>query len=149
MNILLRSCHLVLIIAAMQLTLTVDAINPVFAQTSPDTDEEIGSFDDALNMLILDDLGPLRNEVREVLVEEFGGRHSTYFEILAALARGKCTKKEIGDSTHVEATSLSPYLYDLMELMQIVQLRTPVTEDPARTKKGRYVLTDNFFRFAL
>jgi len=108
---------------------------------------DVSSFQEALDKLILNDLAPLRNEVRDVLIEEFGKKHTTYFEILFALATGKGTKKEIGDSTHVAATSLSPYLYDLIELLQVVDLKVPVTEKLHRTKKGRYVLVDSFFRF--
>jgi len=105
------------------------------------------SFHGALEKLLLNDLAPLRNEVRDTLMEEFGKEHATYFEILSALAVGKGTKKEIGDFTHVEPTSLSPYLYDLMNILQVVDHVVPVMEKPERSKKGRYILSDNFFRF--
>jgi len=107
----------------------------------------IRSFEDVLEKLILNDLAPLKNEVRDVLIEEFGKEHATYYEILSAMAAGKAVKKEIGDATHVSPSSLSPYLYDLIELLQIAEYATPVTEKPGKTKKGRYFLKDNFFRF--
>jgi hypothetical protein len=107
----------------------------------------IGSFDEVINKLILDDLAPLRNEVMDVLIEEFGSDHLTYHEILAAIALGKTTKKEIGDMTHIEPTSLSPYLYDLNDILGIVRSTIPVTDDPKRSKKTRFFLDDNFFRF--
>jgi hypothetical protein len=105
------------------------------------------SLHEALDRLLLSELAPLRNEVRDVMVEEFGREHPTYFEILSALAAGKCTKKEIGDVTHIEATSLSPYLFDLIDLLGLVEHVVPVTERPRASKKGRYRLKDNFFRF--
>ena len=105
------------------------------------------SFEDAVDKLVLSELAPLRTEVRDIMVEEFGKEHATYFEILAAMALGKCTKKEIGDFTHVSPNSLSPYLEDLMDFLQVVEREVPVTEDQVRSKKGRYVLKDNFFRF--
>ena len=102
---------------------------------------------EAMDRLVLDEMAPLRNEVRDVMVEEFGREHPTYFEILSALAQGKCTKKEIGDLTHVEATSLSPYLSDLIDLLGLVEHVVPATERRERTKKGRYRVKDSFFRF--
>jgi hypothetical protein len=108
---------------------------------------QVKSFQDALDRLILNELAPLKDEVREILIEEFGREHATYYEILSAMARGKAAKKEIGDATHISPSSLSPYLYDLMELLQVAEYVVPVTEDPRKTKKGRYFLKDNFFRF--
>lgn len=105
------------------------------------------SFEDALEKLILNELAPLKNEVREILIEEFGKEHATYYEILSAMAMGKATKKEIGDATHIAPSSLSPYLYDLIELLQIAEYVIPITERLGKTKKGRYFLKDSFFRF--
>ena len=46
MNLLLRSCYITLIIAAMQLSLTAQAVESVLGQKSQDSDEEIGSIND-------------------------------------------------------------------------------------------------------
>ncbi len=100
-----------------------------------------------INRLVLDDLAPLRNEVRDILVEGFGRKHTTYFEILAAIAQGRYTVSEIGEVVSVKSSSLSPYLSDLREVLQLVDHSVPVLEDPVRSKKGRYTLKDNFFRF--
>jgi AAA+ ATPase superfamily predicted ATPase len=105
------------------------------------------TLDAALEKLVLDDLAPLRNEVRDILVEGFGRKHATYFEILAAIAEGRTTKSEIGDVVQVKASSLSPYLNDLRDVLHLVDHKVPVLDDPRRSKKGRYVLKDNFFRF--
>lgn len=105
------------------------------------------SLKDAIEKLILNELAPLKNEVRDILIEEFGKEHATYYEILSAMAAGKSTKKEIGDATHISPSSLSPYFYDLIELVQLAEYAVPVTETMGKTKKGRYFLRDNFFRF--
>lgn len=64
MNLLSRPCNLIFIIAVMQLYLAVEVMDPVFAQTSPDTDEEIGSFDDAFDSKFYDfDDSPLEEEL--------------------------------------------------------------------------------------
>jgi uncharacterized protein len=108
---------------------------------------ETRSMKEVLESLIFNDLAPLKNEVRDIMIEEFGKDHATYHEILSAMAMGKATKKEIGDVTHVEAQSLSPSLFDLDEILGISTYIVPITEDPGRSKKGRYFLKDPFFRF--
>jgi len=108
---------------------------------------ECSDFDSALSTLIFDEFGPLKNEIRDVLVEEFGRLHPTYYEIISALARGRSTQKEIADMTHIAPGSLSVYLNNLIHLLGVVEYRVPATDDPNRSKKGRYFLKDNFFRF--
>lgn len=105
------------------------------------------NLDDALDRLVLNDFAPLRREVSDVLIEESGREYATYHEIIAALAEGKSTQKAIADHTHVAATSLSPYLDDLINLLGIVEYRVPITGAASRSKMGRYFLKDNFFRF--
>jgi AAA+ ATPase superfamily predicted ATPase len=107
----------------------------------------IRSLDQCFNDLIFNEFSPVRNEVRDILVEEFGKEHVTYYEILSAMAMGRTTKKEIGDVSHISATSLSPYLYNLQNLLQLIEYEIPVTEQEGKTKKGRYILKDNFLRF--
>ncbi|AGB01885.1 ATP-binding protein [Methanoregula formicica] len=104
-------------------------------------------LESALDTLLLSDLAPLRREMSDVLIEEFGKEHATYYEILAAIAEGKCAQKEIADYTHLEPTSLPSYLRDLIDLMGIIEYRVPVTEIDRRSKMGRYFYSDNFFRF--
>jgi len=101
----------------------------------------------ALLRLVLDDLAPLRREMSDVLIEEFGKEHATYYEILAAIAEGKCAQKEIADFTHLGPTSLPPYQKDLVDLLGIIEYRVPVTERDKHSKMGRYIFVDNFFRF--
>jgi len=81
------------------------------------------------------------------VIEEFGREHATYYEILAAIAEGKRTQKEIADVVRLPATSLPPYLRDLVDLLGIIEYRIPVTERRGRSKMGRYVFADNFSRF--
>lgn len=104
-------------------------------------------FDSALKNLVFDEFGPLRDEVKEVLVEEFGRLHPTYYEIISALARGRSTQKEIADMTHIAPGSLTVYMNNLISLLGIVEYIIPATEKTGHSKKGRYVLKDNFFKF--
>ncbi len=107
----------------------------------------ISSRDGVLNNLILRKFAPLRNEVRDVMVECFGKEHRTYYAILTAIALGKGTKSEISNLVDVKETSLSHYLYDLMDLLGVVQHKVPITENKEKSKKGKYFLKDNFFKF--
>ncbi|MFQ6055253.1 MAG: ATP-binding protein [Methanosarcinales archaeon] len=97
---------------------------------------DIKNTEDILNKLILRKFAPLRSEVRDIIVEGFGKEHRTYYSILTAIALGKATKKEISDLVDVKETSLSAYLYDLI-----------TEQKPWKSKKGRYFLKDNFFKF--
>ncbi len=54
---------------------------------------------------------------------------------------------EISDLTNVSSSSLSPYFYDLIDLLGVVEHRIPITDNPEKSKRGRYFLKDNFFRF--
>jgi AAA+ ATPase superfamily predicted ATPase len=105
------------------------------------------SLESALDKLILDDLAPLAREPMDVMVEEFGRQQGTYLEILKAMAAGRSARKEIADMTHVEATSLSHYLDDLIGLLGLVEHEVPVTEDREHSRRGRYRISDPFFRF--
>ena len=105
------------------------------------------NLEDALDSLVLHDLAPFRREMSDVLIEEFGREHATYHEILAAIAEGKGAQKEIADFTHLAPTSLPPYLKDLTDLLGIIEYRVPVTEYDRHSKMGRYIFSDNFFRF--
>jgi Predicted ATPase (AAA+ superfamily) len=104
-------------------------------------------FLDALEKLVFSEFAPLKDEIRDILIEEFGKEHSTYYEIISAISQGKCSKSEISEMTHVSSNSLSPYFYDLTDLLGIVEYRIPVTDSPKKSKRGRYFLKDNFFRF--
>ncbi len=104
------------------------------------------NLEDAFASLVFNDLAPLRREMGDVLIEEFGKEHATYYEIISAMAEGKASQKEIADFTHISPSSLPPYIDELIDLLGIVEHRVPVTEDK-RSKKGRYFLRDNFFRF--
>jgi hypothetical protein len=104
-------------------------------------------FADALEKLIFNEFAPLGNEVRDILVEEFGREHATYYEIISAISRGRCSLSEISDMSHISANSLGPYFYDLIDLLGIAEHRIPVTDIPKKSRRGRYFLKDNFFRF--
>jgi len=68
---------------------------------------------------------------------------TTYMSILEAIAAGATRVTEIGNEIDRDASSLSRYLDNLVELA-LVERETPVTDPDGR---GVYRLTDHFVRF--
>jgi len=108
-------------------------------------DYEVKTADEAMKKLLYGELAPLREEVKNIMAEEFGKETATYYGILSAAALGKTKANEIADYSGVKGTSLGPYLYDLTELLGALKKEIPVTED-IRSKKARYYLNNQFFK---
>jgi AAA+ ATPase superfamily predicted ATPase len=70
-----------------------------------------------------------------------------YFSIIKAIADGNHKLGKISGALGQETSSLTPYLATLCDL-GFVEKRTPITEkNPERSRKGLYVISDNFIRF--
>ena len=82
----------------------------------------------------------LYDEVREL---------KNYLAVLKALGAGHHTLSEIGGHAFLPSTSANAYLSTLQEL-RLVERRLPVTLRPgekAKSRAGRYHLSDPYFRF--
>jgi AAA+ ATPase superfamily predicted ATPase len=79
----------------------------------------------------------LREELREPKI---------YASILRAIAAGASRLGEVMSFTGLERGKLSAYLQTLGEL-GLVRREVPVTENELKSKKGRYLISDNFFAF--
>ena len=55
--------------------------------------------------------------------------------------------KEIGDYVSVSKNTLSYYLNVLEKKLDLIERIVPATETLEKSKKGRYIIKDNFFRF--
>jgi len=86
----------------------------------------------------------LRDEVDFIMRYEFEDV-STYKLILEAIAFGKTKLNEIKDYIKVKRTDISPYLKNLLEVRMIKRI-VPITER-AKSRLGRYYLSDNFLKF--
>jgi len=86
----------------------------------------------------------IRDEAEFLLRYEFfnSGR---YFSILEAIAFGKNQLNQIAQYTKIPVTSLPQYLTSLEEV-NFMKREVPVTEQKS-TKRGSYILSDNFLRF--
>ena len=78
----------------------------------------------------------LRAELRETNI---------YNSILSAVANGRNKVSEIADFIHEDLNKVSKYLITL-QVMRLIEKRVPCGESSG-SRKGIYVLTDNFFKF--
>ena len=78
----------------------------------------------------------LRAELRETNI---------YNSILSAVANGRNKVSEIADFIHEDLNKVSKYLITL-QVMRLIEKRVPCGESTG-SRKGIYVLTDNFFKF--
>jgi AAA+ ATPase superfamily predicted ATPase len=90
---------------------------------------------------VLDHRGPLFNDPREILEEEFR-RPGVYFSLLETLAAGECGMDDLTGALRVSHSTLGPYLSELVR-MQLVEKLSPLTAQ----RDLRYRLRDNFLRF--
>jgi AAA+ ATPase superfamily predicted ATPase len=103
------------------------------------------SFKEALAALVLHPDGILHNEARQLLQEEIQTPNQCW-SILNAIGSGANRISEIAGRTGQPANKLTRYL-DLLKDLHLVRRETPVLErNPAKSKKGIYLVSDPFFR---
>jgi uncharacterized protein len=90
---------------------------------------------------VLDHRGPLFNDPREILEEEFR-RPGTYFSLLEELAAGERGMDDLSAALGTSHSALGPYLSELGR-MQLVEKVSPLTS----ARDLRYRLRDDFLRF--
>lgn len=95
--------------------------------------------------VILSAQGLLHDEPEFLLRQELA-KPATYMAILEALAAGATGQNEIAQAAGVDHANVGTYLQRLRRL-RVVTREVPVTEDPARSKRGRYTIADPFLAF--
>ena len=104
------------------------------------------SVEKAIKNLCWDKQGLYHNEVNFALKQELRTPNN-YFAILKAIAWGKTQTSEIANYSGLEPQLVNKYMNTLINL-QFVRREVPVTEDkPHKSRKGIYILTENFVRF--
>ncbi len=98
-----------------------------------------------IEQLILSPNSILQNEGKELLIQEFGSEHSTYFSILEAISLGNKTFTEITNYTDVSDSILSRSLSDLTQKFKLIQKLVPVF--PNNQNVFKYCFSDNFLEF--
>jgi hypothetical protein len=100
-----------------------------------------GTLRERICETVLDPRGPLFNDPREVLEEEFR-QPGTYFSLLEELAFGVRGMKELTTALRAPHSTLTPYLDELSRMQLIERL------SPAGSRRDlRYRLADDFLRF--
>ena len=89
---------------------------------------------------------PLYEEVDFILKEELR-EPKNYFSILKSLALKRNKISEIITETGLPKSAIHNYLFNLENLNLVTKEVPPTEKNPLKSRKGRYWLTDNFFRF--
>ncbi|WP_457752403.1 ATP-binding protein [Thermococcus sp.] len=106
-----------------------------------------GDSIEAIRGLFFDEFAPLREEGLNVLKLEFGRYYRSYFSILEAVSLGYVTPKEISDGTGLKPLTVGKYLSELTNHYEYLVREVPVTENPLKTRKVAYRISDEFFNF--
>ncbi len=69
-----------------------------------------------------------------------------YFAILTAIAAGKTTSNEIAQAIGIDGKQISTYTQKL-ERLRLIEREVPITEEKAKSRRGRYRILDPLFRF--
>lgn len=104
------------------------------------------SIDEAIREEIFSTEKILYEEIEFILKEELREPRN-YFSVLKAIG-SNCTKvSEIINETGLEKSALHNYLF-VLENLHLIEKQIPVTEkNPKASRKGRYYLKDQFFKF--
>ncbi|QLC35442.1 ATP-binding protein (plasmid) [Halarchaeum sp. CBA1220] len=94
---------------------------------------------------VLSQRGYLHNEPEYVLRTELTDPNR-YFAILTAIAAGKTTSNEIAQAIGIDGKQISTYTQKL-ERLRLIEREVPLTEQKAKSRRGRYRLLDPLFRF--
>lgn len=88
----------------------------------------------------------LMQEEPRLLLQDFINEPSNYVGILRAIAGGSHTNARIATRTGLPKTHISRYLGTLRDT-GFVTRQVPVTEEPSKSRRGRYYITDPYLRF--
>lgn len=94
---------------------------------------------------VLAQRGYLHNEPEYVLRTELT-EPNRYFAILTAIASGKTTTNEIAQTVGIDSKQISTYTQKL-ERLRLIEREVPITEEKAKSRRGRYRVLDQLFRF--
>ncbi|MBI5392855.1 ATP-binding protein [Candidatus Woesearchaeota archaeon] len=89
----------------------------------------------------------LKEEGKIILSVEFGKDSKTYNTIISAIAEGKTKLNEIASLFSDKKNEAIKYLDILRKDFNFVKKITPITENPEKSREGRYELIDNFLSF--
>jgi uncharacterized protein len=78
---------------------------------------------------------------------EFGRDSKTYHTVLAGISEGKTKLSELAGLFGNKKNEAVKYLNILRKDFRLVKKVTPITENPVKSREGRYEIIDNFLSF--
>ncbi len=107
--------------------------------------EDKKTFDKQIYDLFYSPFAPLKEEGKNILMMEFGSEHPGYFSILKAIGNYDRKLSEIADKSALKGTTVSKYLYELVNYYDVVE---KVENKFSGKKRGaKYRIKDNYLRF--
>ena len=103
------------------------------------------SFEANVSKLLLSEQGNFRDEPEFLLRSELSQPHR-YMAALKAIAAGNTSRNEIAQASGIESSSIGSYLAKL-ENLRLIEREVPVTEDPPRSRSGRYRIREPLVKF--
>lgn len=103
------------------------------------------SFKENILQLVISEHGSFRDEPEFLLRSELSQPHR-YMAVLKAISAGNTKRNEISQSTSIESSSIGTYLTKL-ERLRLIEREVPVTEDPPRSRSGRYRIREPLIKF--
>lgn len=107
--------------------------------------QEADGFESNVLRLMFDNLGVLREEPMMLLRQELR-EPASYYSILQSIAGGNSSPKLIAEHAGVGSDSIGAYLKTLVDL-RLIERKVPFGEDPSKSRKGMYVVSDPFFAY--
>ncbi|MDR2833590.1 MAG: ATP-binding protein [Streptococcaceae bacterium] len=107
--------------------------------------DETMSFEENIKRLYFQTSGLLYNEPIMLMKQELK-EPANYHAIIQAIALGQETFGQIAEKAGIERTTLPRYLNTLQE-MELITKTVPFGENPEKSRKSKYALKDNMFRF--
>ncbi|MDP2090213.1 MAG: DUF234 domain-containing protein [Candidatus Gracilibacteria bacterium] len=102
-------------------------------------------FKDIIKELFFGDFAILKNEGKEILIEEFGQKYKRFFAILETISNGKNKRNEIMTSIGLGTGEIDIYLKELADLYDIIEVKYPLFE--YKKNISSYSIKDNFLNF--
>ncbi|MFT4297858.1 MAG: ATP-binding protein [Candidatus Woesearchaeota archaeon] len=97
--------------------------------------------------LIVSKNAQLTEEGNAILSVEFGKDSKTYATVISSIADGKTRLNEIASVFNNKKNEVIKYLNLLRKEFNLVKKITPLTENPSKSREGRYEILDNFLSF--
>lgn len=109
-------------------------------------DKKISSIKN-IKQLVISKSSQLKEEGKVILSVEFGRDSKTYNTILSAISEGKTKLNEIAGLFGNKKNEVIKYLGILRTDFNLVKKMTPITENPNKSRGGKYEIIDNFLSF--